>query len=258
MTVSLSECVVRIGEMSSSLEQWLRSLHQRNALLPMLKQFAREQFLLQEASALGLAVSLAELQQAADVLRRHRGLDSAQATRQWLQQQRLSAEDFEAALERDLLIEKLADHVTRDDIPRYFAAHHAELDRARLRVILVPSEDTARELLEQLREGRDFAQLARQHSQDPSASQGGDLGEVRRSRLSPTLAEKVFGSRPGEAVGPVVTPKGFCLFRVEALAAAELDADTAVMIRRELFDQWLSTRLAGEPASFPVMDALGC
>ena len=42
--------------------------------------------------------------------------------------------------------------------------------------IVVGTEEEAQDLLKQLKEGEDFAELARQHSLCPSASEGGNLG----------------------------------------------------------------------------------
>src|SRR5262249_53328715 len=44
------------------------------------------------------------------------------------------------------------------------------------RHILVPTEDEAKAIEDQLKKGADFAQLAKEKSKDPGAADGGDLG----------------------------------------------------------------------------------
>lgn len=90
-------------------------------------------------------------------------------------------------------------------------------------------------------EGRDFADLARAHSLDPaSRPTGGSFGAVLRPALPAAVAERVFAARPGDVVGPVATERGFALFLVEELLPADLDEETAAVIRQEVFDAWLA------------------
>jgi parvulin-like peptidyl-prolyl isomerase len=236
--------------------EFLRYLHHRGRLVPLLREAAVEEFLLQQARQAGLSVSTEELQCAADAARRRQGLASAEQTQAWLQRQRLSVVEFEDALERDLLIEKLKDHLSRERIAGHFAANSSGYTLARLRLIVVPSEDQARELLSQLREeDHDFSELARQHSQHPSCGQGG-LIHARRRQLAPVLAEAVFAAKQGNIVGPLAMADGFVLALVESLTPAALDAQTTSLIRQELFDAWLADTLKGLPLTFPLLDAL--
>ena len=62
--------------------------------------------------------------------------------------------------------------------------------------------------------GEDFAALAKEYSQDPSATRGGDLGLVPRGVMFPKFEEVAFSAKPG-SVSPVFeTPKGFNVIRV--------------------------------------------
>jgi parvulin-like peptidyl-prolyl isomerase len=196
-------------------------------------------------------------QSAGDTFRRRQGLTSAADTRAWLARQRLTVELFEEALEHDLLVDKLKDHLTRDRIPGHFATHQGEYARVRLRQILVPRDDLARELRAQVQEeGRDFADLARAHSQHASRVEGGLLGWVLRRALPAPVAEAVFAAREGAMVGPLATDQGFQLLLVEAYAPSQLDAATSTAIRDELFGAWLSEQLQTGPLAFPLLDVL--
>jgi parvulin-like peptidyl-prolyl isomerase len=223
----------------------------------MLRDFAVEEFLLAQAAAAGLAVPPAELQQAANRFRLQEGLSSADETNAWLQRQRLSVDDFEAALERDLLLDKLKEHVTRDGIAERFAKRREAYAKASLRQIVVAREDLARELLSQIRDdGADFGELALRHALASSRSGGGRTAVRRRGQLSAEVAAAVFAAQSGQIVGPLATPQGFCLLLIEEFLPAELDAETTAIIRAELFAEWLQRQLQEQPISFPQLDNL--
>lgn len=244
-----------LGDLTLTLSDWLRCLHQRAQLLPLLREGAVEQFLLHQARQVGLSVSVEELQAAVDAFRRRHGLTSAEQTHAWLSARRLSVNDFEDTLERDLLIEKLKNHLTRDRSAGHFEAHQADYARARLRLILVGREDLARELSHQIRdEGSDFAGLARAHSLHPSREAGGQVGTFFRRQMAPALAEAVFAARAGDVVGPLASAQGFQLVLVEELLPAQLNPELASLIRQELFDAWVREQLANHPLTFPLIE----
>ncbi|MCF8085308.1 MAG: SurA N-terminal domain-containing protein [Desulfohalobiaceae bacterium] len=60
-----------------------------------------------------------------------------------------------------------------------------------------------------------FAQAARQHSQGPSASEGGSLGWITKGDILPALREKTYSLEPGQISEPVRTRKGWHLIKVE-------------------------------------------
>lgn len=57
--------------------------------------------------------------------------------------------------------------------------------------------------------GEDFAAVARELSDDPTAAAGGDLGVVAPGQLVPAFEEAAFALEPGERSGVVETPYGF-------------------------------------------------
>lgn len=81
--------------------------------------------------------------------------------------------------------------------------------------ILVEDKAQADALKVQLDEGADFATLAAEHSIDPTAARGGDRGWLSFDRMVPDYADKVRGMVAGELAGPVQTPFGWHLIRVD-------------------------------------------
>ncbi|PEN14972.1 peptidylprolyl isomerase [Longibacter salinarum] len=70
-------------------------------------------------------------------------------------------------------------------------------------------------LQDSLNQGASFADLAKRHSADGSASRGGDLGWFTRDRMVEPFANAAFGAEAGEVVGPVRTRFGFHLIKVQ-------------------------------------------
>jgi parvulin-like peptidyl-prolyl isomerase len=75
-------------------------------------------------------------------------------------------------------------------------------------------------LIERLRAGEPFADLAREHSQGPNAPRGGELGSFARGMLPGELDEFLFSAEVGELSGPLITRGTVHLLqRVETYAA---------------------------------------
>lgn len=82
--------------------------------------------------------------------------------------------------------------------------------------ILVETEAEAKELLKQLKDGADFAELAQEKSLDTaSGTRGGDLGYFSKDRMVPSFAEAAFKAKKGEVTGPVETDFGWHVLKVE-------------------------------------------
>ncbi len=190
----------------------------------------------------------------------------------------------------ELSVEDLAreEQVTEEELRTYYEEHAADYqapEQRRARHILIrvapeaPEEEVAEAraraeaLLEEIRGGADFAELARRHSQDPgSARQGGDLGFFGPGVMDPAFERAVFALKePGEVAGPVRTPFGFHLVQLVEVRPGEtrpfeaVREEIAQRLRREkaarrFFD--LSEQLANlsfeNPGSLePAAEALG-
>jgi len=77
--------------------------------------------------------------------------------------------------------------------------------------ILVETEQQAQSLMEQVQNGANFADLARQHSRCPSSRAGGDLGQFGRGQMVPEFEQAAFDNPVGALVGPVRTQFGYHL-----------------------------------------------
>lgn len=88
------------------------------------------------------------------------------------------------------------------------------MPKASARHILVDSEDKCNELKQQITDGADFADVARQHSTCPSSAQGGDLGTFGPGMMVAEFDKVVFSGEVGTVYGPVQTQFGYHLVEI--------------------------------------------
>lgn len=79
--------------------------------------------------------------------------------------------------------------------------------------ILVNHEHEAQDLLKKIAEGVSFEELARDFSECPSKSDGGNLGEFGKGMMVPSFEKAAYQLMPGEVSGIVRTQFGFHLIK---------------------------------------------
>ena len=116
--------------------------------------------------------------------------------------------------------------ITDEALKTYYDDHKAAFtapEKRRVRHILIPVESgddavalaTAEEILASLRDGEEFAELAKSRSGDPgSAGKGGDLGLIGRGVMVEAFEEAAFGLEQGVVSDPVKTQFGYHLIEV--------------------------------------------
>jgi len=102
-------------------------------------------------------------------------------------------------------------------------AYAEEYRRVTLRVITVYKEDEAREILETLQDGADFAAVAKERSVDPYKLRGGLVEDLPKIDLQREIADVAFDQEPGKVFGPVRTEIGWSVIRVESFQDADQD-----------------------------------
>ncbi|NWG86178.1 MAG: peptidylprolyl isomerase [Hydrogenophilaceae bacterium] len=116
----------------------------------------------------------------------------------------------------------------------------------------VVSDQDAKNRLTQLKEridnGQDFAELAKLHSDDLSATKGGDLGWLNPGDTVPQFERVMDSLKPGEVSEPIQSPFGWHLIQVlerrdqdVTQERKRLDARRAIRERKseEAFDSWV-------------------
>ncbi len=117
-----------------------------------------------------------------------------------------------------LLKEKLGRRirVSEVEIQQYYKQQGLDKKQeVRTRHILVRTRQEAEKILEQLKQGADFSQLAKEKSLDTaSAERGGDLGYWEQGTVMGATARKIFSMRVGEISEPFQSRGGFHIFEI--------------------------------------------
>jgi peptidyl-prolyl cis-trans isomerase C len=129
-------------------------------------------------------------------------------------------EDFKKMTLLSILIKREIEEkavVSDEEVKKYYDNNKEEFrtDMVRASHILVDTEDDAREILKRIKNGEDFAELAKSFSKDSgSASRGGDLGFFGRGKMIPEFERVAFGLKPGEVSKPLKTRFGYHIIKV--------------------------------------------
>ncbi len=152
-----------------------------------------------------------------------------------------------------------------EDEEKYYKAHPEKYEEANLKVIYVAfsanpaagasaagkkplSQAEAKAKIEDLRKklsaGGDFAQLAKENSDDKdSAAKGGEFPSLKRTSAYPdAIKNAIFALKPGEISEPIQQPNGFYLLRLEQMRVQPFD-EVRVQIYEEMknadFNTWM-------------------
>lgn len=187
----------------------------------ILDQLILERLVMQEGEELGIAVSEAEIDTELNrVVEESFGGDMEQF-RQALLNYGISEENVRERIRIEQILKKIAEgrlEITDEDIEAYFTANKNAFgtpEQIEARHILLTTREEAEAMMLRLDGGGDFAELAKEYSQDTaSAEQGGALGFFTRGKMVPEFDEAAFKLAPGQRSGIVETSFGFHIIEV--------------------------------------------
>ncbi len=150
-----------------------------------------------------------------------------EAFQQALEQAGITEEQLREQLREQLPVQKVQERVVGDveasqeEVERFYEENKElqfttpEQRCARHILFNKDEKEKAEEVKGQLQNGADFAELAKEFSQDPgSAENGGDLGCLGKRETVPNFEEAIFKAEEGEIVGPVETEFGYHVIEV--------------------------------------------
>jgi len=106
--------------------------------------------------------------------------------------------------------------------------------------ILVETEEVAKDILEKLKAGGDFIEIAKEKSTGPSAAQGGDLGYISKGDLIPEIENDVFALEIGSISDIIKSQYGFHILKVTDKKPEVLK--TFEEVKEEIVKTLLSTK----------------
>ncbi|MBM3274354.1 MAG: peptidylprolyl isomerase [Candidatus Sericytochromatia bacterium] len=141
-----------------------------------------------------------------------------------LQENGITPETLREQVRIGLIVEKLRDEMTKDasvslaDAQKYYDANRPRFEQAeevKASHILLKTEAEAKDVHAKIKGGGDFAQLAREKSEDSgSKPQGGDLGYFGKGRMVKEFEDAAFGLGVGEVSRPVKSQFGYHVIKV--------------------------------------------
>lgn len=200
----------------------------------ILDQLIAEELLFQEAQDQGLSVEDGEVDSQIEQMRAR--FEGDEGWQQALEANEVTEEELREQIERNSLIQQLiANAVAQpgevtdeevqsfyDENPEFFeqgeqiSARHILIDTQELEsdADLEDARQRAEEVRQELLEGADFATLAQERSEGPSAPRGGDLGTFGRGQMVPAFEEAAFALEEGGISEVVQTQFGFHVIQV--------------------------------------------
>ena len=142
--------------------------------------------------------------------------------------------------------------VTEEEAMEYFQEHRSDYSiQVRLAHILVRSRPEAARALADIRAGTPFENIAASVSIDQTASQGGDLGYMRRGEMVHELEEAAFELKVGDVGDVIASSYGYHIVKVldrhPGAGQPSFDSKQAAVMnfltsqrRRTAFDDWLA------------------
>jgi peptidyl-prolyl cis-trans isomerase D len=142
--------------------------------------------------------------------------------------------------------------LTDKEVEDYYSANRATKfttpKQAKVRYIMVrldagadakqkeAAQALANRIVAEARGGKNFADLAKKESQDPSAEKGGEIGWLNQGQLPEALDKQIFALAKGEISEPIETPVGFHIVKVEDIKEEKTLslAEAKPVITREL------------------------
>lgn len=121
---------------------------------------------------------------------------------------------------------KLMSSVSVDDeeVRAYFEANKAMFSQPKTVAashILVDTEKEAMKILDEINNGLEFSDAARQYSRCPSKDSGGALGEFSQGKMVPEFEQAAFSMEVGEISQPVQTQFGYHIIKVDKINEAK-------------------------------------
>ena len=153
------------------------------------------------------------------------------------------------ALRDTYLAQKLAPEVKEEDIRKVYEEESKKLtstERIRARHILVASEKEANVVLDKLKAGAKFEDLAKQYSLDGSKDYGGDLGYFTAPEMVAEFSKAAFALQKDEVSKPVKTDFGWHVIKLvdRKMGAAQPYDQVRSAIRNVLVRQKVQDTLA--------------
>jgi peptidyl-prolyl cis-trans isomerase SurA len=236
--ITLSSVQERSELLQNKYAQSPMTISQQELLKEALEMIIEERLQLQEGKKMGFIVDEDSIDAAMNNISQNNGLTEGQL-QSMLEREGRTLSSYRDHIRDQILVSKIARFeignrvkVSDKDINHYYKSHQNEFwedGRVRVRHILFIVEpgsseknrktklEQAKKILNKIEQGGDFIKLAMRHSEDVSASNGGDVGFVTKGKMVPEFEEAVFKLKTGQTSDIVETEYGYHIIRVDEI-----------------------------------------
>ncbi|MEX5590662.1 peptidylprolyl isomerase [Pseudomonas urmiensis] len=202
----------------------------------VLERLIVENLQLQIGERSGIRITDEELNQAIATIAQRNGM-SLDQFRAALAHDGLSFDDAREQVKREMIISRVRQRrvaeriqVSEQEVKNFLASDLGKMQMSeeyRLANILIPTPDGANsqaiqaaagrvgDIYQQLKQGKDFGQMAIQHSASENALEGGEMGWRKAAQLPPEFAKLLSSMAVGDISQPLRIPSGFLIIKLE-------------------------------------------
>jgi peptidyl-prolyl cis-trans isomerase C len=189
-------------------------------------------------------------------------VSNQEAYEQALKQNDITEDQLREDIRENLPVQKVQERVAGDaepsdeEIQKYYeqnkeAQFTTPAQRCMRHILFTKDQkEKAEDVKQQLEDDGDFAELAKENSEDPgSAENGGDLGCLGKGETVPEFEQAAFGAEQGEIVGPVQTDFGYHVLQVTDVkpeqtrpleeVESQIRSQLASEKQSEAFNKWI-------------------
>jgi peptidyl-prolyl cis-trans isomerase SurA len=234
--ITLSSVDERVELLRQKYRGDFKGRGEKEVLDEALNKIVEEKLQLQEGKKRGLAVDDSAVEAAVKDIEKKNGLEEGQLA-EMLESEGRSMESYKNHIRDQILVSKVVRFelgsrvsISERKIKKYY--HNNQKDfwdpgKARVRHILILTEKglsvdkkrakylQAKEILGEVRKGKDFAEAAKEYSEDISARDGGDVGFVEKGKMVPEFEKAVYSLKEGAISDIVETAYGYHIIKVE-------------------------------------------
>jgi len=205
-----------------SVNEYFRNIQLREKLSALIEGI----LIKQQARKLKINVADKEVDRIVDNIKKQYLIDDEQLKSK-LKEEKINYKDFYEGIRMNTLRGRVMAQVISPDVvvtdktlKEYYDKHTDEFrdEEYRLQQIFISNRTTNAQqkiftAFSLLKQGTPFEEVAKKFSEDPSASQGGDIGYVKKGDLVPGLREAIGALAPGGYTDILTTPYGFHILR---------------------------------------------
>ena len=277
VVATVNSDIITLHELNTSMKRVTglspRDLRQRDVekyfglRRSVLNTLINERIAQQEIAKLEIQVTAKDIEQSVEQVKRENNITHEELIQE-LKSDGITLEEYKERIKEEIQRYRLINYavkskivVTEEDVRRYYENHidaYRAVYEVRLARIFLrirdpdDAEEIARvrhlgsEILQGLRQGRDFFEMSKKYSQGPVASEGGDLGWVELNNLETGLRNTISKLSPGGYTGLNPVPSGFQIIKVleEKEGGVKPFEEVRDAIRSKLYKQKVEKKYA--------------